>query len=60
MCNHCYSLQLVHGHSTSKQKQRKGYICLSHSSIAVKRYHDQGNSYKGDFSNGALLIVSDG
>ncbi|MGE9642044.1 hypothetical protein ACQP3J_33940, partial [Escherichia coli] len=31
---------------------------LSHCSLAVKRNHDHGNSYKRKFLNGGLLTVS--
>lgn len=40
--------------STHNQKHR---AYLSHSSIAGKRYHDHGNSYRSMHSIGSLLIA---
>jgi hypothetical protein len=34
-------------------------ICLSHSSIAVKRNQDQGNSYKRKHLTGGLFTISE-
>lgn len=35
-------------------------VCLSHCSITVKRYHEQGNAYERKHLVGGLLLVSVG
>ena len=41
--------------NVSKNKQE--YVCLGYCSIAVRRHHDQGNSYKGKFNRGCLTVL---
>jgi hypothetical protein len=36
------------------------HVFLSHWCIAVKRHHDQGNSYKRKHLTGGLLNISEG